>query len=42
MIIPWVRIVWISDQKGYGLVASRPIPKGTITFAQDGLDIGDP
>jgi SET domain-containing protein len=39
MIIPWVRIVWISDQKGYGLVASRPIPKGTVTFAQDGLDI---
>ena len=39
MIIPWVRIVWISDQKGYGLVATRPIPKGTITFVQDGLDI---
>ena len=39
MIIPWVRIVWISDQKGYGLVATRPIPRGTITFVQDGLDI---
>jgi SET domain-containing protein len=39
MIIPSVRIVWISDQKGYGLVATSPIPKGTITFVQDGLDI---
>ncbi len=39
MIIPWVRIVWISDSKGYGLVATRSIAKGTITFVQDGLDI---
>lgn len=39
MVIPWVKIEWISDFKGYGLVATRPIPKGTITFAQDGLDI---
>lgn len=39
MVISSVKIVWISDQKGYGLVATQPIPKGTITFAQDGLDI---
>lgn len=39
MIIPWVKIVWISDLKGYGLFATRPIPKGTVTFVQDGLDI---
>ncbi len=39
MIIPWVQIVWISDVKGYGLVATRSIPKGTVTFVQDGLDI---
>lgn len=39
MVIPWVKIQWISDFKGYGLVASRPIPKGTVTFVQDGLDI---
>lgn len=39
MVTPWVRIQWISDQKGYGLVADRLIPKGTITFVQDGLDI---
>lgn len=39
MIIPWVKIVWISDAKGYGLFATKSIPKGTITFVQDGLDI---
>ena len=39
MIIPWVKIVWISDDKGYGLVATQDIPKGTVTFVQDGLDI---
>ncbi len=39
MVITWVKIEWISDTKGYGLIASRDIPKGTITFVQDGLDI---
>ncbi|MCB0422370.1 MAG: SET domain-containing protein [Bdellovibrionales bacterium] len=39
MIIPWVRINWIDDFIGYGLFADRFIPKGTITFVQDGLDI---
>lgn len=39
MIIPSVKIVWISEFKGYGLVANQRIPKGTITFVQDGLDI---
>ncbi len=39
MVISSVKIVWISDHKGYGLIATHPIPKGTITFAQDGLDI---
>lgn len=39
MVISWVKIEWISDEKGYGLVATRDIPKGTITFVQDGLDI---
>ena len=39
MIIPWVKIQWISDEKGYGLLATRDIPKGTVTFVQDGLDI---
>ncbi len=39
MVISCVKIEWISDFKGYGLIATQPIPKGTITFAQDGLDI---
>lgn len=39
MIIPWAKIQWISDEKGYGLVADRDISAGTITFVQDGLDI---
>jgi hypothetical protein len=39
MIIPWVRVVWLSDEKGYGLIATQFIPKGTVTFVQDGLDI---
>ncbi len=39
MIIPWVQIQWISEEKGYGLFATRNIPKGTLTFVQDGLDI---
>lgn len=39
MIIPWAKINWISDEKGYGLIADRDIKKGTITFVQDGLDI---
>lgn len=39
MIIPSCRVQWISDQKGYGLFATQKIPKGTITFVQDPLDI---
>jgi SET domain-containing protein len=39
MIFPNVRIQWISDLKGYGLIATEDIPMGTITFVQDGLDI---
>ncbi len=39
MIIPNIQIRWISEEKGYGLFATSDIPKGTITFAQDSLDI---
>lgn len=39
MIIPNLRMKWISDEKGYGLFATQQIPKGTITFIQDSLDI---
>ncbi|MFZ9000493.1 MAG: SET domain-containing protein [Bacteriovoracaceae bacterium] len=39
MIIPSVRVKYLSDEKGYGLIATERIPKGTVTFVQDGLDI---
>lgn len=39
MVLPNVRVQWISDEKGYGLFATKFIPKGTITFVQDDLDI---
>lgn len=39
MLHPNSRLVWISDQIGYGIVATEFIPKGTITFVQDNLDI---
>lgn len=34
-----LRIQWISDEKGYGVFASKDIRKGTVTFALDPLDI---
>ncbi len=39
MILPSLRIQWISDEKGYGLFATQEIPKGTVTFVLDELDI---
>jgi uncharacterized protein len=39
MIHPDTKLKWISDDVGYGIVATKKIPKGTITFAQDPLDI---
>lgn len=39
MLFPNIRIQWISDQKGYGIVANQAIPKGTVTFIEDELDI---
>jgi hypothetical protein len=38
MIHPHTEIRFISEQKGYGVVATRFIPKGTITWVQDPLD----
>jgi uncharacterized protein len=38
MIHPHTELRFISDQIGYGLVATRLIPKGTITWALDKLD----
>ena len=39
MMHPDTELKWISDQKGFGVVATKIIPKGTITWVQDELDI---
>lgn len=38
MIHPHTRLEWINDKKGFGVIATRPIPLGTITWVQDELD----
>lgn len=38
MMHPDTEIRFISDEIGYGVVAKRMIPKGTITWVQDELD----
>lgn len=38
MIHPDTELRFISPQKGYGVVATKLIPKGTITWAFDALD----
>lgn len=38
MIHPYTRLQFISDEVGYGVVATKFIPKGTITWAQDQFD----
>ncbi|GGD35153.1 SET domain-containing protein [Flavobacterium orientale] len=38
MIHPHTEVRFISKEKGYGLVATQLIPKGTITWVQDELD----
>ena len=38
MIHPHTKVELISPQKGYGVVATQPLPKGTITWVQDSLD----
>ncbi|SFW41609.1 hypothetical protein SAMN02927921_01563 [Sinomicrobium oceani] len=39
MIHPHTELQFISDEMGYGVVATKLIPKGTITWVQDKLDI---
>jgi hypothetical protein len=39
MIHPDTRLAWISDAVGWGVVATRLIPAGTITWAPDPLDL---
>lgn len=38
MIHPDTEVRYINDKKGYGVVATKLIPKGTITWVQDDLD----
>jgi hypothetical protein len=38
MIHPLTEVRYISAEKGYGVVAKQPIPKGTITWVMDKLD----
>ena len=38
MIHPTTEVRFIDKEKGYGLFATAPIPKGTITWARDCLD----
>lgn len=38
MIHPHTAVRYIDEDKGYGLVATRPIPRGTITWTLDHLD----
>lgn len=39
MMHPDTKLEWISGEKGFGVVATALIPKGTITWVQDELDI---
>lgn len=39
MIHPHTELQFISGEMGYGVVATQRIPKGTITWVQDELDI---
>jgi len=38
MIIPCTKVTYINEIKGFGIVATEPIPKGTITWVLDDLD----
>ncbi|MCG9970711.1 SET domain-containing protein [Christiangramia crocea] len=39
MIHPDTQLKWINKEKGFGVVATKFIPKGTITWVQDEMDI---
>lgn len=38
MMHPDTKLKWISEEIGFGVVATKAIPKGTITWVQDELD----
>ena len=39
MLHPDTTLAWIDDTIGVGVIATKPIPKGTITWARDALDL---
>lgn len=39
MMHPDTELKWINDRKGFGVVATKTISKGTITWVQDDLDL---
>ncbi|AWV97990.1 SET domain-containing protein [Arcticibacterium luteifluviistationis] len=39
MIHPHTKLVFLNEQMGYGVFATRFIPKGTITYVKDSLEI---
>lgn len=39
MIHPSTEIRFVSDEIGYGVFATRPIPKGTVVYVKDQLEI---
>ncbi len=39
MIHPSTRLVLINEHIGYGVIASEPIPRGTITYVKDEMEI---
>ncbi|MCR9286287.1 hypothetical protein OAF63_02020 [Saprospiraceae bacterium] len=41
MIDPNIRIQYINDDIGYGVFATRMIPKGSAVYVKDSLEIGN-
>lgn len=39
MLHPHTTLAWVDDTIGVGVVATRPIPRGTITWVRDPLDL---
>ena len=39
MIHPHTRIHFINEEMGYGVFATQFIPKGTITYVKDSLEL---
>lgn len=39
MLHPHTTLAWIDDVVGVGVIATRPIPRGTLTWVRDPLDL---